>query len=227
MSKPVKILWPLADVVAVCLTQANTAGIPLLINGTLATTDTTVATYAQFPGIARTVSITSGGNLAGVQYTIQGTDVFNNPVSETRAGPNATTVYTAQKFNTVTSVTPDTTNATTVRIGTGLTGQTVWYRSDFYRPYNALTVAAFVNAGVVSYTFDTTLDDPADPAGPVLWDVIDGVTTPTIPTATPMINASVSIISTYYFPTNASRILINASDAATHMEISFLQQGLN
>lgn len=225
MSKPVKYLWPVADTVAVCLTQTNTAGVPLLINGTLATTDTSVKTYAAFHGLERTVSITSAGNLAGVQYTIVGTDGFNNPVSETRAGPNATTVYTAQLFNTVTSVTPNVTTATTVRIGTGLTGSTIWYRSDFNRPFNALTVSVFVNAGVLSYTFKTTLDDPADPNGPVLWDPIDGITVPTIPAASPMVNAAADILSTYFFPTNASQIVINASDAVSALEISFLQQG--
>jgi hypothetical protein len=226
MSKPVKFIWPVADTAAVCLTQTNTAGVPLLINGTLATTDTSVATYAAFPGLERTVSITSGGNLAGVQYTIRGTNGFNRPVSETLAGPNATTVYTVQRFNTVTSVTPNVTTATTVRIGTGLTGSTIWYKSDFNRPFSALAVSVLVNAGVLSYTFTTTLDDPEDPNS-VSWNVIEGVTVPTIPAATPMINAAVDIISTYFFPTNASKIIINASDAASSLGISFLQQGLN
>ena len=54
--------------------------------------------------MASTVTLTSTGNISGVNFTITGTDSTGATVSEVEAGPNNNTVTTAQAFLTVTSI---------------------------------------------------------------------------------------------------------------------------
>lgn len=226
MSKPVRIFWPLSNTAAVCALQTIGAAGAFSVNGILAKPDENGKKAATFTNIERVVSITSAGNVSAVQFTITGM-YRGASVSETRVGPNATTVYTTQRFTTVTSVTTNAAVASNTSIGTGLLGNTVWYQTDYYKTRSDLTVSVFVNGGVVSYTFETTPGDPFDISSPAAtWTGIDGVSNPTIPAATPMINATVSILGKYTFPTSWSRIIINASDAATNLDITFLSQGL-
>jgi len=51
-----------------------------------------------------TVTLTSGGNISGTNFTITGTDASGASVNQTIAGPNAGTVTTTQKFLTVTQI---------------------------------------------------------------------------------------------------------------------------
>lgn len=227
MSKPVRIFWPLADTAAVCALQTIGAAGAFSINGTLALPNENSVKTANFKNLERVVSITSTGNIAGVQFTITGVYRGVSGVSQTIAGPNANTVYTTQRFTTVTSITTNGAVATNTSVGTGLVGNTVWYETDYHKTHSDLTAAVFVNAGVVSYTFQTTPGDPFDTVNPVaLWTGMDGASNSTIPAATPMINATVSIMGKYTFPTNWSRIIVNASDAATSLDITFLSQGI-
>jgi len=219
MSRPVTIQWPVASTTAVAISQPLAGAGALIINGTLAS-----AGVATFPNIERIVTLTSAGNDSGVQFTITGT-LQGNVVSETRAGPNANTVSTTQKFTTVTSVTVNGALVANASVGTGLTGSTIWIGSDYQRTNNALAVLVLVTPAL-TYSFDTTFDDPAFVADPNEFTPIEGVTVPTIPTTTPMINAVVSILANYTIPTHSSRIRISASDATGAATIYFLQQGI-
>lgn len=66
----------------------------------------------------RCISLTSGANLSAGNFTIVGFDQYGQLQTQTRAGPNANTVNTLKAFASVLSVTPDTTSASTVSIGT-------------------------------------------------------------------------------------------------------------
>lgn len=223
MSKPVIINWPVASTTAVCLLQTTAGAGSLLINGGLATTNTTVPTVAIFTNINRVVTLTSANNLSAVNVTITG--YFQGAVvTETRTGPNANTVSTTQVFDSVTAVSVGAA-VTALSVGTGTTGSTIWVLSDFYLPYNALTVGVKVTPAV-NYTFQTTMDDVTTTASPGIFTPIDGVTIPTVPAATTMTAATVSIIANYTFPTRYSRILVNSSDATGTFTAYFLQQGL-
>ncbi len=68
--------------------------------------------------ITRAISLTSAGNLSAGTFTVRGYDVYGYPLTATRAGPNANTVNTLKAFKYIASVTPNTTSATTVSIGT-------------------------------------------------------------------------------------------------------------
>lgn len=56
-------------------------------------------------GLAHQLSLTSTANLSGINITINGTDADGRTQTETRAGPNNTTVETSKYFKTVTSIT--------------------------------------------------------------------------------------------------------------------------
>lgn len=228
MSKPIKIVWPVADVAAVCALQTTAAGGgPLKINGTLATTDTSVPIYAVFPSIIRAVTLTSAANLSGTQFTITGY-VPNSVhlVTSVIAGPNANTVTTAEQFNIVTSVSTGAGLVGNVSVGTGRVGSTFWLLHDYFREVANAAIVVSVTANTINYTFQSTLDDPFI-STPVSFAPIEGVTVETVPADTPMINATVSILSRLEFPVHSSRILINSSDATGTLTFSFLQQGLN
>lgn len=54
--------------------------------------------------VPRAVSLTSGGNISGVNFTISGFDVYGQAMSQVIAGPNANTVTTAKAFYQITSI---------------------------------------------------------------------------------------------------------------------------
>lgn len=68
--------------------------------------------------VPRAVALTSTANLSGVNITIVGFDTYGRQITQTRAGPNNTTVNTLKAFKSVLSVTPDATNAGTMSVGT-------------------------------------------------------------------------------------------------------------
>lgn len=220
MSRVVTIQWPVASTTAVALLQTAAAGAPLLINGTLANNGSVV-----LPSIERVITLTSAADLHLITFTITGLDGLGNPVSVTRAGPNANTVATTQKFNQVTSITPDLTVASNVSAGTGTTGSTIWFLSDYYRTNNSLACFVSVTA-TFNYTFQTTFDDPVVVASPLTLAPVDGVTVPTVPAATTMTSATTSVLVNYTIPTHSARINVNSSNATGAATIYFLQQGV-
>jgi hypothetical protein len=88
----------------VAQSQALTAAGSLTLNGSLVNTTTGVMSFASH-GYSRNISLYSASNFSGVAFTIVG--VQNGvPVSEViAAGPNNTTVYSVQIYDTVASIT--------------------------------------------------------------------------------------------------------------------------
>lgn len=175
--------------------------------------------------IARVISIASTGNVSAVNFTIAGT--YNGlTVSQTIAGPNATTVYTTQFFNTVNSITfnANVTSATNVGTGNagvapaGVWGVTNWFAYDFFTPFPALTVQAKVIANTVNYSLEVTLDDivTTPEASLTLFNPIVGMT-----------GATTNQIGNINFPIRYARLKFNnATTAAGSLTATFLQQGL-
>jgi hypothetical protein len=52
----------------------------------------------------RALSLTSAGNISGVNFTITGRDVYGQLMTQTRAGPNANTVNTTKAFSEIISI---------------------------------------------------------------------------------------------------------------------------
>lgn len=226
MSKGTKITWPLLDLQAVCLNQTLGAAGNLIINGTLSSNPNLPNLRAEFPKICRQITISSTADLSGIQFTISGIGDNGYPKSVPIAGPNNNTVTTvAELFSIVNSVSANAAVATNVRVGAGSVGATQWFLSDHYRELSHLSVNVIVSATTINYTFQTTYDDPTTNAAYVIKTPIDGVTIPTIPTATPMVAATVSCLADYTIPTRYSRVYINSSNATGLATINFLQQG--
>ena len=74
--------------------------------------------------MATTVTLTSAGNISGVNFTITGTDENGDAVTETRVGPNANTVTTTEAFLTVTGVSVDAAVGTNTSVGFSATSTT-------------------------------------------------------------------------------------------------------
>lgn len=54
--------------------------------------------------VPRAVSLTSAGNISGVNFTISGYDIYGQPMTQTLAGPNANTVNTKKAFWQIVSI---------------------------------------------------------------------------------------------------------------------------
>ena len=63
------------------------------------------------------LTLTSAGNISGVTFTVTGTDIAGNALTEDITGPNNTTVTGSKFFNTVTNVAVDGAVGTNTSVG--------------------------------------------------------------------------------------------------------------
>ena len=210
MALPVTYTFASASTTYICALQTTSGATALLINGTGVDA---MSTYLMNSprmtltgsGFQRTVSLTSTGNLGGINFTIVGKDIRGNALSETIAGPSNNTVYTTGFFYEVNSITPNATVGTAVSAGIGTTGNSQWYRMDY------LVAPTNVGLGVTVSGTDLT------------WTVVQ--TTAAILTAEPPANSIINSADTnlvsqttsrqgnYTFPFRAFRCNISASTA--------------
>jgi hypothetical protein len=144
-----------ADDDGICQSQTRASAGALTINGALATGG--VATLAAGI-IERQVLITATGNESGITFTIAGTNSRGQSISETVAGPNATTGTTASYFQTVTSVTVSDSMADVAIVGTNEVGGTVVAIPDYLITPFAIGIGVKVS-GTITYTVQHTFDD--------------------------------------------------------------------
>jgi hypothetical protein len=106
---------PASGALVTLSTAASTAAI-----AALATVSSTYFTLTSTPYImpnAGLVSITSSGNQSAINFTIRGLDTTGTEVSETIAGPNATTVFSTNVYLQVFSVYSSATMTGTTSVG--------------------------------------------------------------------------------------------------------------
>lgn len=213
MSLPLVYSWPAANTQDVCLIQNIAGAGNLILNGNLL--NQVNLSIIGFNSISRTVSLTSANNLSGVNFTISG--YFNGTtVTTTIAGPNANTVYTAQYFDSITSVSASGA-ANGISVGSGTTGFTKWFRFDYHTPYPALSIQTDVtNSPNITYSFQTTLDD------------VNSIPNASLTTFTPiagMTGANTSQFGNINYPIRYARIAITASTNGS-LTATFIQQGV-
>ena len=130
----------------------------------------TVGTYLPVTlDTARRVLITSGGNDAGITWTITGTDQGGNPISETLTGTAGATPSNLSYLN-VLNISSSGATASTVTVGTNGVADTVPVTLE---PWAGGTIFGQVTvSGTVNYTVFVSNDDPNDPSFPVTESAI-------------------------------------------------------
>lgn len=181
--------------------QLGAAG-DLTLDGTLV-----VDGVAQL-GSQRRVILESAGNISATNFTITGTDDSGAIISETLAGPNATTIATELNFSTVTQIAADAAFATDVEIGTDDVGASQTVPLDQYlTPFNVSL--ALVITGTVDVTVEFTFDDVfGDFPGPHSWTDHPDLT-----------NITADADATFISPVSACRLLTNSGDGEAVLRI--------
>lgn len=108
------------DADGICQSQTPGGAGNLTLNGALGTT----------LDYGRIITFTSAGNLSARTFTLTGTDIDGNTITETVTGPNAATVASTKFYKTITSIAIDAAAGAAVTIGTrnttdSLVGQTI------------------------------------------------------------------------------------------------------
>lgn len=183
------------------------------VAGGVATIDTASAANSS-PG--RRVIITSGGNDSGINWTVVGTNVGGNQITDVFPGSNGGVAQSNIDFVTVTSITPSAAVASTVISGTNGVGSSRWIvLNNATTPMNVGFAVELVS-GVVNFSVQHTYDDPNNlPAG---------VLTP-VPFNHPVVaTTDATADGSYTTPIAAIRVLINSGTG----EIRFreLQSGI-
>ena len=159
-------------------------------------------------GSQRRVILESAGNISATNFTVTGTDDSGAIISETLAGPNATTVPTELNFSTVTQIAADAAFATDVEIGTDDVGASQTVPLDQYlTPFNVSL--ALVITGTVDVTVEFTFDDVfGDFPGPHSWVPHPDLT-----------NITADADATFISPVSACRLLTNSGDGEAVLRI--------
>ena len=204
---------PLAAADADGIAQAQNPASTFTLNGALVS-----GGVAQL-GAPRRVLITTTANETGVTFTVTGTNLAGDVLTEALVGVNNTTTYTTLDFYTVTSVTNSTTLTGNVTIGTNGVGGSPWVRIDDYGA-SYISVQARVS-GTVNYTLQQTLDDPNSPTSPVaaadvLWQNIND---------SDAVAATASVETNYMFAPTWCRVLLNSQTNPGYVTVTYLQSG--
>jgi hypothetical protein len=199
------------------------SGDTIVIDGQLATLDT-----------QRRVIITSGGTDTGITFTINGTNIFGTPISDTITGGTATLAAISNlDFKTVTSVTHTGSVAGTVQVGTtnGSTGlgtglspgpvaSTQWFGINWHSMPVNVELSGIVSAGTtINWSWQYTYDDPNNlPSGvlfPQPWNH------PTLN------NQTVSLDGAINDPVAAVRFTVNSATLPATMRATWMEAGIS
>lgn len=213
--RPSQFIFPAADVAAICASQTLGGAGALILNGTLVDLASAALGIPRvvLPKIQRTVSLQSGGNLSGVNFTITGFDVRGVAISEVRAGPNANTVETTAQFWTITGVSANGAVASAVQVGTGSVGSTRWWLTD--RDKNPVNMSI---ACVLTATANWTVQDTPDNAN-------DLSVTPSTFNHPVLAALTASAESNYAFPPRFVRGVMNSSSGSGACTMTIIQAG--
>ncbi len=146
-------------------------GFALNVTGAIQTTPWTTILGSPADGSAHlgTLTLAGGGSLAGVNITVAGTNAEGKAITETIAGPSATTTMT-KYFKTVTSITSDATlGGSTMNVGWSAVAVTPAYPVAIY-PNDGPLIGCEVG-GTINYTVQQTNDNIFDNAV-TLWTTL-------------------------------------------------------
>lgn len=210
MSRPVSQYWPAPNEAAVAALQDLTAPGALVLNGTFSKPGVTFS----FPGMNRSVSLTSENDLSEANFTIVGATSSGVAVEEVMAGPNGDTVQSVNSYHTITSITCDSA-VDGISVGSGQTGYLSWYLYDYNRRFSSYLAIQVVVEGAINYTFGATLEDVSKVEAPYLFDVTADLTNKNA-------NGTGTAVSGLRYYTTT----INASDETGSLIVYYMQQGI-
>lgn len=226
--RPVSFSFPTETAVEICATQTTTAtSQALLINGGLSNiaqinNSNGYIPQAVLPGIARSVQISSTGNISTSTFTITGFDIRNIAVSTTLAGPTGTLIptHTTQEFNRITAISVGALATIPFTVGVGATGSSAMMMNSYFaNPFNmAVTVITGTSQPV-------TIQDTQD-------DANDSTVTPTWINNATLVTVVANAESNYAYPVRFVRAIFTAtlvsaatSSATTAAKVTFIQAG--
>lgn len=185
--------------------------------------------------VARRVLITAAANESAKTFVVTGTDRNNNVISESLAGPNATTKATSQDFKTVTSVTISAAAAGAVKVGTNGVASTRWIMLDPFTPTFNVGGAVTLAGVTANVTVEVTLDEPdrskVDNAPTGSGDLSTTANTAwSVPIAfTPTGYGSLSadtLLTALTTPVRAVRLTVNSGATSAGTKLTVIQQGM-
>jgi hypothetical protein len=140
---------------AIAASQSPGTGV-ITLNGSLASGG--VATL----DTQRRVVLSSGGNDTAINFTVFGTNGAGFPIQDTVAGGNTTgtPAVTNLDFKTITNIIHSGTVTSTLTVGTGNTGSSLWQIVNWNAYPPNISVAVQLVTGAVTYTVEHTYDDP-------------------------------------------------------------------
>lgn len=126
----------------------------------------TVQLWSPVTCFGRAVIITSGGNDTGITFTVNGADVYGQPMTENMTGASGAAVTGKKAFKYISSVTHTGSVATTVTVGTtDIIGLPL--RSDLFYGYTQVTYNGAIITATTGYVAAVT----TSPATAITGDV--------------------------------------------------------
>jgi len=214
--RPVIFSFPTQTVNSVCATQTTTAtDQSLVLNGSLSNFNAGVTPFAVTvaPGIQRTLTVTSTGNISTATFTITGVDTSGYAVSTTLTGPNNGTATTVAEFFKVTAISVGTIATSAFTVGVGATGTSRWAIVD-----------TFQNPVVVTVAINTATSAPVSIQH--TFDPISTSTSPMIISATGLTTITTATNLSYSENATAYRAIFVATGTATGAaQVNIIQSG--
>lgn len=214
--RPVIFSFPTQTVNSVCATQTTTAtSQTLVLNGSLSNFNAGVTPFAVIvaPGIQRSITVTSTGDISTATFTITGIDTSGYAVSTTLTGPNNGTATTVAEFFKVTAVSVGTIATSAFTVGVGATGTSRWAMVD-----------TFQNPVAVSIAINTATSAPVSIQH--TFDPISTSTSPMIISATGLTTITTATNLSYSENATAYRAIFVATGTATGAaQVNIIQSG--
>jgi hypothetical protein len=157
MARYLRYVFPAANTSDVCALQTTVGAGNLVLNGNLSNQINSEVSFVSH-GYSRSISLTSANDLSGVGFTISG--IQNGVlITENLVGPNGNTVYSAEIYDKIYSITTDGV-VNQVSVGTGYTGFFPLININLERDNidYILTTSKLTAASIHTTIFSTVLD---------------------------------------------------------------------
>lgn len=226
MAQPIILTYPLVNTTLIAPLQSLSAAGYFTLNGDY--TGTNPNPYSKgypyapvtIPNMGRTISFTSAGDQSAFTITILGLDIYGVFQTETLAGPDANTVYSANEYHVIYNISCNGAIDDT-SIGTGIGADFGWRMMNIHNTNAQFTLQSQVT-GTINYVVTRTGQQLEFPNQQLPINAT-GFALPT------PLNIAASDIQTVTLPTTGFRLVVNntVTDATGALTLTIVQQGLN